>query len=69
VSRMNYIIEFVDELSHVEEENMTKDLVAYESTHEIDVNYKKFSVVLKDDNGIVFGVLNAFTYASNLAIF
>ena len=58
---MNYTIEFVDKISHDEEERMTKDLVAYESAHEIDVNYKKFSVVLKDDNGIVFGVVNAFT--------
>ena len=61
MSLMNYIIEFGDELSHIEEEKMTKDLVAYESTHEIDVNYKKFLLVLKDDNGFVFGVLKAFT--------
>lgn len=40
---------------------MTKDLVSYESAHEIDENYKKFSVVLKDENGTIFGVLNAFT--------
>lgn len=58
---MNYTIEFVDKISHAEEERMSKDLVAYESAHEIDVNYKTFSVVLKDDNGIVFAVLNAFT--------
>ena len=58
---MNYTIEFVEKISHAEEERMTKDLVAYESSHEIDVNYKTFSLVLKDDNGIVFAVLNAFT--------
>lgn len=58
---MNYTIEFVDKISHAEEERMTKDLVVYESAHGIDVNYKKFSVVLKDENGTVFGVLNAFT--------
>ena len=55
------MIEFVDKISDVQEDKMTKDLVAYESAHEIDVNYKKFLVVLKDDNGIVFAVLNAFT--------
>lgn len=58
---MNYNIEFVDKLSSVEEDKMTKDLIAYESAHEIDVNYKKFSVVLRDGNGNVFAVLNAFT--------
>lgn len=58
---MNYTIEFVDKISDIEEDKMTKDLIAYESVHEIDVNYKKFWVVLKDSNGIVFGALNAFT--------
>lgn len=58
---MNYSIEFLDKISDVEEDKMTKDLVAYESFHGIDVNYKKFSVVLKDDKGTTFGVLNAFT--------
>jgi hypothetical protein len=53
---MNYTIEFVDKISHAEEERMTKDLVAYESAHEIDVNYKMFSMVLKDDNGIVCSI-------------
>lgn len=58
---MNYTIEFVDKISDLEEDKMTKDLIAYERAHEIDVNYKKFSVVLKDENRNVFGVLNAFT--------
>jgi hypothetical protein len=44
---MKYTIEFVDKISHVDEDKMTKDLVAYESALEIDVNYKKLSVVLK----------------------
>lgn len=57
----DFFIEFVDKLSSVEEDKMTKDLVTYESSHGIDVNYKKFSVVLKDDNGIVLAALNAFT--------
>lgn len=58
---MDYTIEFVDKISQVEEEKMNKDLVAYETSHGIDVNYNKFSVVLKDNKGIVFGILNAFT--------
>lgn len=58
---MNYTIEFVDKISNLGKDKRIKDLVAYESAHEIDVNYKKLSVVLKDDKRIVFGVLNAFT--------
>lgn len=51
---MNYTIEFVDKISDAEEEKMTKDLVAYESAHGIDVNYKKFSVVIDE---IVLNIL------------
>jgi ribosomal protein S18 acetylase RimI-like enzyme len=65
---MHYNIEFVDKISDAEEDKMTKDLVAYESSHGIDVNYKKFSVVLKNDTGIVFGVLNAFTAFAEIYI-
>ncbi|MDP1880771.1 MAG: GNAT family N-acetyltransferase [Parachlamydiaceae bacterium] len=61
MSLMNYKIEFVDKISDAEEAKMTKDMVAYERAHGIDVNYKKFSIVLRDDKEIVFGVLNAFT--------
>lgn len=63
---MDYTIEFVDKLSDAEEAKMSKDLVAYESAHGIDVNYKRFSVVIKDENGVVFGVLNAFTAYSEI---
>lgn len=56
-----YKIEFVDNLSESIEEKMRKDLVAYESSHGIDVNYKRFSIVLQDTEGEAFGVLNAFT--------
>lgn len=65
---MDYNIEFVDKISDADEDKMTKDLVAYESSHRIDVNYKKFSVVLKNDTGIVFGVLNAFTAFAEIYI-
>lgn len=58
---MHDTIEMVDNLSDAEEAMMTKGLVAYERAHGIDVNYKKFSLVLKDDAGMVFGILNAFT--------
>jgi ribosomal protein S18 acetylase RimI-like enzyme len=58
---MNYNIAFVDKISDAEEDKMTKDLVAYESSHGIQIHYKKFSLVLKDDKGTLLGVLTAFT--------
>lgn len=65
---MNYSIAFVDKISDLEEDKMSKDLVAYESSQGIDVNYKKFSIVLKDDKGTVLGVLNAFTAFAEIYI-
>lgn len=58
---MSYKIEFTETLSEEIEEKMRKDLVKYESSHGIDVNYKKFALVLKDESGNTLGVLNAFT--------
>ncbi|HEU5281816.1 MAG TPA: hypothetical protein VFU82_07560 [Gammaproteobacteria bacterium] len=37
-------IEFTDTLPKVIEEHMEKDLVAYESSHGVDVNYKTFFI-------------------------
>ncbi len=51
----------VDTLPPEVEEKMTKDLIEYESSHGIDVNYKRFALVLSDDNDEVIGVLNAYT--------
>src|SRR3990167_367501 len=65
---MNYTIEFTDILSKDIEEKMTKDLVEYESSHGIDVNYKKFALVLKDESGNALGVLNAFTAFSEIYV-
>lgn len=65
---MNYNIEFTDTLSEDIEEKMRKDLVEYESSHGIDVNYKKFALVLKDESGNVLGVLNAFTAFSEIYV-
>ena len=65
---MNYTIEFMDKISDADEERMRKDLIAYESSHGIDVNYKKFSLSFKDDNEMVFAVLNAFTAFAEIYI-
>jgi GNAT superfamily N-acetyltransferase len=61
-------VRFVDQLSDAIEEKMRKDLVAYESSHGIDVNFKRFALVLYDDNEEAIGVLNAFTAFSEVYI-
>ncbi len=53
-------IQFFDQLPKDVEEKMRKDLVAYESHHGIDVNYKPVAVVLSNSSEIL-GVVNAFT--------
>ncbi|WP_058515358.1 GNAT family N-acetyltransferase, partial [Legionella santicrucis] len=42
-------ITFVDQLGEALEKYMTDDLIAYERNHGIDVNYKRFSVVLANE--------------------
>ena len=64
----NYKIEFTDTLSDEIEEKMRQDLVAYEGSHGIDVNYKKFALILRDESGNVLGVLNAFTAFSEIYV-
>lgn len=57
----NVKITFVEQLSDEVETKMRTDLIAYESSHGIDVNYKTFSLVLNDDKNNILGILNAFT--------
>jgi ribosomal protein S18 acetylase RimI-like enzyme len=64
----NYKIEFTNELSNEIEEEMRRDLVTYESSHGIDVNYKKFALILRDESGNVLGVVNAFTAFTEIYI-
>lgn len=61
-------VKFMDKVSDAIEEKMQKDLVAYESSHGIDVNYKRFSLVLYDDNEEAIGVINAFTAFAEIYI-
>jgi hypothetical protein len=42
-------LEFTDKLPENIESQMEKDLVNYESSYGIDVNYKRFSLILKDE--------------------
>ncbi len=54
-------IEFVNELPADVEKNMEKNFVEYEKSHGIDVNYKKFSIIIKDSSGQPMGAVNAYT--------
>jgi ribosomal protein S18 acetylase RimI-like enzyme len=62
------IVKFVDQAPDEIEEKMRKDLVAYEASHGIDVNYRKFALILYDDSGEAIGLLNAFTAFSEIYI-
>ena len=62
------VIKFVDKISDNLEEKMRRDLVTYEKSHLIDVNYKRFSLVLIDNIGEAIGVLNVFTAFAEIYI-
>jgi GNAT superfamily N-acetyltransferase len=47
---------------------MREDLIEYEISHGIDVNFKRFALILTDNTGKVVGVLNAFTAFSEVYI-
>lgn len=64
----DYKIKFIDNLPEDIEKLMREDLVEYETQHGIDVNFKRFSLVLTNDSGKVCGVLNAFTAFSEIYI-
>lgn len=61
-------IEFVDKLSAADEEKMSRDLAAYETEHGVDVNYRRFSLLLKDKGGVLIGAMNAYTAYSEVYI-
>lgn len=64
----DYEIKFIDELPKDIEKLMRDDLIEYESQHGIDVNFKRFALVLTNNAGKVFGVLSAFTAFSEIYI-
>lgn len=63
-----FAIELVEKIPNDVEEKMRKGFVEYESSHGIDVNYKPFSLILRDKKNEVVGVLNAFTAFSEIYI-
>lgn len=61
------IIEIVDEVDEHTEEKMRQGFIKYELANQIDVNYKKFSLVLSEQN-VVLGILHAFTAFSEIYV-
>lgn len=61
-------ISFLDNISEELEQRMTDGLQAYEASYGIDVNYKRFSIVLHNQDGIACGVINAYTAFSEIYI-
>ncbi|HIG43862.1 MAG: GNAT family N-acetyltransferase [bacterium] len=57
----SYRIEVLDELPESMEEKKSQDLAVYESSHGVDVNYNKFSIVLIAKSGESFAALTAYT--------
>lgn len=55
------IIQMVEEIDEEVEEKVRKGFMEYETENNIDVNYKKFSLVLSDPQKNILGVLNAYT--------
>jgi len=61
-------IKFMDHLLNDIEEKIWKDLIDYETRHGIDVNYKRFSLVLFDECEEAIGVLNGLTACAEIYI-
>jgi GNAT superfamily N-acetyltransferase len=62
------IINFADKIPEDFEKIMRKDLVEYETSHGIDVNFKRFALLLTNNAGKICGILNGFTAFSEVYI-
>lgn len=61
-------ITVVAALDEITEKKMRDDLIEYEASHGIVVNYKQFALIMRDDSGQAIGVLNAYTAFSEIYI-
>ncbi|WP_133137159.1 GNAT family N-acetyltransferase [Legionella rowbothamii] len=64
----NVKIIFVDSLSDELKQRMSEGFESYEVSHGIDINYKRFSVVLYNANDVACGVINAYTAFAEIYI-
>lgn len=61
-------IKITFELPSDVEQKMTNGFIEYEKSHGIDVNYKRFSLLLYDSEDYLLGVLNAYTAFAEIYI-
>jgi len=64
----DYIVELVGSLPDEVEEKMSRELIAYESAHGIDVNYERLSLLIRSESDEVIGVLKAYTAYSEIYV-
>ena len=65
---MLYQIKFVEKINKALEQKMEDGLVAYESYHGIDIDYKAFAIIIADEHDVICGVLNAYTAYAEIYI-
>ncbi|MCS6097797.1 GNAT family N-acetyltransferase [Shewanella baltica] len=61
-------IEYTENLSDEANDKMTAGHEKYEHENGIEINYKNFAFTLSDQNGEIFGILNAYTAYSEIYI-
>ena len=54
-------VSFVDVLPEAVEKAMSAGMADYESNHGVDVNFRRFAIIIEDDLGEAIGVLNAYS--------
>jgi ribosomal protein S18 acetylase RimI-like enzyme len=61
-------IEWVEQLPQDVEERMCEDLIMYEDSQEVDVNYQKFAIMLKNEKQEVVAALVSYTAFAEIYI-
>lgn len=64
----DFSLEFVDNLPEDIEKKKSESHIAYESSHGIDVNYREFFILIKDNHGQAIAVLTAYTAYSEIYV-
>jgi ribosomal protein S18 acetylase RimI-like enzyme len=64
----NFKIVYVDQISEATQTKMEAGFKEYEDSHGIQVNYKPFALVIKDDQGAFIGILQAYTAFAEIYI-
>jgi ribosomal protein S18 acetylase RimI-like enzyme len=61
-------VKYYDALPERDDKRMSEGLVAYEKKQGVDVNYKRHSIVISNNDNEAVGVLNAYTAFSEIYI-